>query len=452
MDELIGKGLGIWMILKLLGLMSTTMVPLAIPLSVLLSSIMTFGNMGENFELVAIKASGISMLRFMQPLGIFVIVVSLFAFVFNNNVIPIANLKALSLLYDVRNSKPTLNIKPDKFNNDIKDFSIRVGSKKEDGFTINDILIYDLSDQVGNNKVVIAREGQMIPTADKKALIFRLTDGWQYEEGFENGTHAVDFPQTRLHFERWDKVFDLSSFILTRNSEDLFKNAYQMMDVQQLSDAIDSLHKTQHNYVTSVSTFISPYVTLYNSTNDGKKLASAFKNATGKLKYKRTILETIDSTKRHAVLENTLNGLRNAKSLLDNNILLDNLQRDNYLRYGIEYHRKFSLSFACFLLFLIGAPLGAIIRKGGLGLPLVFAVSFFITFMMLNISGEKLVKTSSLSPMAGMWMSTAILAPIAIWLIITARNDSKIFTKEWYQKLIRKAKHFFKPKTDALGR
>jgi lipopolysaccharide export system permease protein len=239
--------------------------------------------------------------------------------------------------------------------------------------------------------------------------------------------------------------------MLTRNSEDLFKNAYQMMDVQQLSDAIDSLHKTQHNYVTSVSTFISPYVTLYNSTNDGKKLASAFKKATTKLKYKRNILETIDSTKRHAVLENTLNGLRNAKSLLDNNILLDNLQRDNYLRYGIEYHRKFSLSFACFLLFLIGAPLGAIIRKGGLGLPLVFAVSFFITFMMLNISGEKLVKTGSLSPLGGMWMSTAILAPIAIWLIVTAKNDSKIFTKEWYLKMLRRANHFLKPKREAIG-
>src|SRR4051812_27515703 len=151
MDEMIGKGVSIWMLVQLLVFMSTTLVPLALPLSILLASIMTFGNMGENFELVAIKSSGISFLRFMRPMLIFIIFTSGLAFLFSNNIIPVANLKAYSLLYDIRNSKPTMNIRPDQFNNEIRGYSIRVGRKDEDGNTIHDILIYDHSDMLGNN-------------------------------------------------------------------------------------------------------------------------------------------------------------------------------------------------------------------------------------------------------------------------------------------------------------
>jgi lipopolysaccharide export system permease protein len=189
MDELIGKGLGIWMILQLMFYMSTTMVPLALPLAILLASIMTFGNLGENFELVAIKSSGISLLRFMRPLFFFIVFMGGLAFIFNNNVIPVANLKALSLLYDLRNSKPTLNIRPGLFNKDIEGYSIRVGSKDEDGHTIRDIIIYDQSSGVGNDKVILANKGEMLPSADKQFLIFRLKDGWRYEEGYNNGIH-----------------------------------------------------------------------------------------------------------------------------------------------------------------------------------------------------------------------------------------------------------------------
>ena len=241
MDELIGKGINIWTIIQLLVYMSTTLVPLALPLSILLASIMTFGNMGENFELVAIKSSGISLLRFMRPLLIFIIFVAGLAFIFSNNVIPVANLKALSLLYDVRNAKPTLNIRPDQFNNEIQGFSIRVGSKDEDGNTIHDVIIYDHSDMQGNNKVILAREGQMIGAPDKQSLIFKLKDGWRYEEGYSHG--MPDFTQTRMHFAHWDKIFDLSAFKFARTNEDMFKNAYQMMNVKQLSENIDSLKR-----------------------------------------------------------------------------------------------------------------------------------------------------------------------------------------------------------------
>src|SRR5690606_20749184 len=182
MDELLGKGLGAWMILQLLFYMSTTLVPLALPLGIVLASIMTFGNLGENFELVAIKSAGISLLRFMRPLLFFIIAISALAFVFNNNVIPYANLRALSLLYDLRNSKPAFNLRAGQFNKDIENYSIRVGEKGDDGSTIRNVIIYDHSSGMGNDKVTLAREGEMISTADKSYMIFRLKDGWRYEE------------------------------------------------------------------------------------------------------------------------------------------------------------------------------------------------------------------------------------------------------------------------------
>ena len=438
MDEMIGKGISTWTIIQLLVYMSTTMVPLALPLSILLASIMTFGNMGENFELVAIKSSGISLLRFMRPLAVFILLMCGFAFFFNNNVIPVANLKSLSLLYDVRNSKPTFNIKPDQFNNDLQGYSIRVGSKDPDGFTIHNIIIYDHKDLVGNNKVILAKEGQMLPTADKQALIFRLKDGWRYEEGYERGVHEGEYPQTRMHFARWDKVFDLSGLNFTRSNQDLFKNAYQMMDVKQLTEAMDSFKRTQLNSNTTVSSFVSPYITLINKSKDATALVKNLdKVAEVAKKYDSTFVEAIPDSNRQALLQATVNNLRNVKALMDNNCLNDRLQKDNYLKFAIEYHRKFALSFACMLLFLIGAPLGAIIRKGGLGMPLVFAVVFFITFHILNITGEKLAKSGALPAWAGMWMSTLILLPVAGWLIFTARNDSKILTKELYTRLWR---------------
>lgn len=436
MDEMIGKGVGVLLLLQLLVYISTTLVPLALPLAVLLSSIMTFGNMGENFELVAIKSSGISLLRFMQPLFIFILFVSGLAFVFANNVIPVANLKALSLLYDVRNSKPTLNIRADQFNNDIQGYSIRVGSKDKDGKVIRDVMIYDHSDMVGNNKLVIAKEGEMIATPDKQLLIFRLKDGWQYHEGYENGAH--NFTQIRMHFDEWDKVFDLSGFKFTRSNEDGFKNANQMMNVAQLVENIDSLKKNQKRSTANVNTYLAPYLILETQSKEGDrmKIALAEKGYIAR-HYDSSFMELVSDTLRKPVLQAVINNVRNFKSLMDVTALDYKLQTENYLRYEIELHRKFTLSFACLLLFLIGAPLGAIIRKGGLGMPLVIAVAFFVAFHILNISGEKLAKADTVAPWLGMWMSSIALLPVAFVLIKAARNDSRIFTADWYKKMYR---------------
>lgn len=436
MDELIGKGLGIWMILQLLVFMSTTMVPLALPLSVLLSSIMTFGNMGENFELVAIKSAGISLLRFMRPLLLFIILIGGVAFLFSNNVIPVANLKALSLLYDLRNSKPTLNIRPDQFNNEIEGFSIRVGSKDKDGHTIHNIIIYDQSSGLGNNKVILAKEGQMIPSADKQFLIFRLKDGWRYEEGTNNG--VKDNNQIRMHFNSWDKIFDLSSFKLSRTNEDLFKGAYQMMNVKQLNESIDSIDRSKGRIAKNIGQYFDPYISIFIPGTNRVKIAKALAVADNKAaKYDSSFLQFVPDSLRAQTIQLTLNNMRNLKGLIDISTTEKKLQTENYLKYEVEWHRKFTLSFACILLFLIGAPLGAIIRKGGLGMPLVIAVSFFVIFHITSITGEKLAKTGALPSWMGMWMSTSMLLPIAFFLINAARNDSRIFAKEWYLRLWR---------------
>ncbi len=450
MDEMIGKGLSIWMLVQLLVYMSTTLVPLALPLSVLLSSIMTFGNMGENFELVAIKSSGISLLRFMRPLLLFIILISGLAFLFSNDVIPVANLKALSLLYDVRNSKPTLNIRADQFNNDIPGYSIRVGSKDKEGNKIHDVIIYDQTSMVGNDKVVTAKEGEMIPSSNKQSLVFRLMDGWQYQEGYDRTVH--NYTQTRAHFAKYDIVFDMSGFNFTRTNQDLFKNAYQMANVSQLSESIDSFKKDNARTSTSVGAYLAPYITFDNKGKESEHLAQNLaKNNYPAHKYDSSFLELVPDSLRVSVLQTVVNNVRSFKSLADMSALDKKLKLENFQKYDVEYHRKFTLSFACILLFLIGAPLGAIIRKGGLGMPLVVAVLFFMTFHILNITGEKLAKSGAVIPWVGMWMSTGILLPLAAWLIKAARNDSQVFTKEWYVRLWRLLKKALPVKNSAFA-
>lgn len=433
MDEMIGKGVGVFVLVELLVYMSAALVPLALPLAVLLSSIMTFGNLGENFELVAIKSSGISLLRFMQPLVLFVIALSCLAFVFANYVIPVANLKSLSLLYDVRNKKPAMILRPSQFNNDVQGYSIRIGSIDKEGKKMRDVMIYDHSDMVGNNKVVIARDGEIMFTPDKQSMVFRLKDGWQYQEGYENGQH--NYTQVRMHFDRWDKVFDMSGFKFTRSNEDMFRNANQMMNVAQLKVAIDSTKKQKQRSGASIRSYVGQYIELEASGKVADRVKEALKTPSqADRQYDSSFRELVPAESQKGMMQSLVNNVRNLKSLVDVMAIDDRLQTENWMKYEIELHRKFTLSFACLLLFLIGAPLGAIIRKGGLGMPLVVAVTFFVAFHILNISGEKLAKSEAVQPWLGMWMSSIALLPLALWLIGKARNDSRIFTREWYTR------------------
>ncbi len=444
MDELLGKGLGAWMIIQLLFYMSTTMVPMALPLGIVLASIMTFGNLGESFELVAIKSAGISLLRFMRSLFFFMIVIGCLAFVFSNNVIPYANLKALSLLYDLRNSKPAFDIKEGQFNSDIEDFSIHVGHKDRDGKTIRDVIVYDHTSGYGNDKVIIAKEGEMIPSPDNQFLVFRLKDGWRYEE-YSNKNGSQTKEQVRMYFKQWDKVFDLSSFKLQRTNQDLFKNAYQMMNVKQLNHEIDSHKRFLDRLPQKVYHHLRPYVTVLD-TAQRDSLLELISNASvpQQTSFKGGFIDYVPDSLRQKVVQLAVSQVRSSKQMVNISVSEAYIKNNKFVTWNIELHRKFTLSFACVLLFLIGAPLGAIIRKGGMGMPLLFAIGFFVVFHIMSIVGEKLARSEAVEEWVGMWMATVMLLPISFILIQQARNDSQVFNKELYIRIWKAVSGVFK--------
>lgn len=442
MDDLIGKGLGVLLMLKLLLLMSATLFPLALPLGILLASIMTFGNLGENFELVAIKSAGISLFRFMRPLIVFIGVISICAFLFNNYVIPVANLKSFSLLYDMRKQRPAVNIRAGIFNKEFDDYVIRVGEKGADGQTIRNVVIYDMTGGRDNGNVVLARDGKMYATPDKKFLVFELHNGWRYEENNEEG----DYQQTRMSFGTWYKMFDLSSFSFTRTQEDLFKGNEKMMNVGQLSYNIDSMNVAYKVSLKELTAYFDPYFSAFNFKRDTdstffRRLSSGLAEAP--FSYDSSFLRYLPEDKRVEVVRTAEMNLRNMHRLIDIVSNSGDLQQEKSNKFKIEWHKKYTLSFACMLLFLIGAPLGAIIRKGGLGMPVVIAIVFFIIYFIISSTGEKLAEQGAVSPWYGMWLATAILFPIALIIMVSARNDASIFSKEWYLRGWNKTRKYF---------
>ena len=241
-DDLVGKGLEFTVIARLMFYASATFVPLALPLAILLSSLMTFGNLGEHYELVAVKASGISIWKVMRPLVYLSVFISLLAYGFSNNVLPVANLKFQSLLYDVRQQKLAFNISEGVFYNGIENYIIRIGKKDKDGSTIYDVKIYDHSDRAGNIKVTTAKSGFMQLSPDQQHIIFTLFDGYNYNDIVSTRNYRDNRPFERVAFEQQRIKFDLSEFDLTRTDENLFKSHYTMLTTRQLTIFIDSLN------------------------------------------------------------------------------------------------------------------------------------------------------------------------------------------------------------------
>lgn len=429
-DDLVGKGLEWTIIAQLLFYVSATMVPLALPLAVLLSSLMTFGNLGEHFELVAMKSAGISLQKVMRPLAITAIIISIFAFFFSNNVLPLANLKMGSLLFDVKEQKPALNIKEGIFYNGIDDFVIKVGSKDKDGQTIHDVMIYDHRKHNGNNNLTIARTGKMLMTKDKRYMIFTLSDGCNYEELVDDRAKKNTRPMVRTNFKEEYRRFDLSAFQFSKTNEEFFKDNYQMMNLKQLEASADSQKTDLHKMRSEFSQKFTKNYFFY-STIDSTKLQKSDTIPA----LEGDLLTGLSKVDRMMAIETALAQARNIKQSID--FSTENFQtRERFLiRYDIEWHRKFTLSIACLVLFLVGASLGAIIRKGGFGLPIVVSVLFFILFHIVSITSEKFVREGVIPAWEGMWIASIIFLPVGIYLTIKATSDSKLFDSDVYAKL-----------------
>jgi lipopolysaccharide export system permease protein len=431
-DDLVGKGLDLTTIAYLTGLVAVTWVPLALPLALLLSSIMTFGNLGETFELVAIKSSGIPLIRFMRPLFIVTVLLSGVAFLFANNIIPVANLKLNALKYDIIVKKPAFDIKEGVFYDKIEGYVMKIGKKDKDDSTIHNVVIYEKNYNLQDN-FMVAESGVMRITPDQRFLEFELHNGWNYQESGSRSTMNTQF--IRLGFKTYKKEFDLSSFKLNRTQDSLFRYDPKMLSERQLMKAIDSLGDVNITALARTKRELGPSLEFVKYADSSWPTSQQMK-----LKNIKSFNELIPDSIKSDVYNRSINALTNTRSMLQL-LSADYASKSTLIRkHWIEWHRKFALSFACIVLFMIGAPLGSIIRKGGLGTPLIFAIAFFVLFNMLNTFGEKFAKEGVSSVFVGMWLSSLALAPIGVFLTYKAMRDSQLFNKEFYFRLLKKRK------------
>ena len=432
-DDLVGKGLDILTILQLIVYVAANVIPLALPIALLLSSIMTFGNLGETFEIVAIKSAGISLLRFMRPLLIVTLFISGIAFLFSNNIIPVAQLKLATIKYNIIVSKPSFDIKEGVFYDKIEGYVIKLGKKDKDDSTIHDIVIYERNYNLQDN-LLIAKDGVMRVTPDKQFLEFVMNDGVRYTEKGMRMSANTEF--VRNGFKQYKKVFDLKSFGLNNTQDSAFKYDPKMLSIRQLNMMIDSLHKNDSFFVRRVGLEMNPSLQFTKYSDTGWVNTKPVPT-----KAKSFAAEIPDSI-RQIVYDRSLNQVPSAKTSIS--MIMEDYKRQQKTlsSHKIEWHRKFTLSVACFVLFLIGAPLGAIIRKGGLGAPLVFAIAFFVVFHLLNTFGERLAHEAVLTVFEGMWLSTMVLIPVGVFLTYKAMHDSQLFNSEAYYRIFSTIKRF----------
>ena len=501
-DDLVGKGLEFGVIAELLLYASATFVPMALPIAVLFASIMTMGNFGEKYELVAMKAGGISIRRVMMPMALVVLLLTGVAFVFANNVMPSAMLHYRMTLYDITRKKPAVNIRPGEYYKEIEGYVIRVGAKDPDGCTMEDVIIYDHSKGIEENNVIVARSGVMQTTLDNRYLLFTLTDGYSYTESI-SGKNYRRRPLTTVRFDRQTIAFDISSFAYNRSGEDLFKGSYQMMNIAQLDAAVARLDSNltdrfneyrdganasfrawalycgrplQRNKTAEISlqpmddgsaTAIKEVQSVRDKVRPFKHRDAGGGDPTSKVVREEVQPEPVAEPEveeveeeivedANATLEGLISGLdsytrtrvyNRARSMAAAGVTdarnysdMTRGDREYINRHKIEKQRKFTLSIACLLMFLIGAPFGSIVRKGGLGMPLVASVIFFVIYYVVGMIAEKAVRESVLGP-EGMWVSSMVMLPIGIVLTLQATTDSAFFDSSSWKKFFQRTFH-----------
>lgn len=443
-DELAGKGLEFKILAELLFQFSLTFVPMAFPLAILLASLMTFGNMGEFSELTALKSSGISLQRIMRPIIFLVAFLSLVSFFFSNNVQPYSNRKARTLLYDIRRKRPELNIQAGTFNNSIDGFSIKITSK--DPFTnkLEKLIIYDHRDKRGNVAVTVADSGYMKVTPDETGMIMTLYNGYSYNELEEKNVSTSNkrYPFRKDYFKEQSIVVSLRGFDLERSSNDLFKFNSAVQNVSQLRHFIDSMGK--NNTQKRENYFKEFNITRIYSERNYKPPSAPPSDSVSVSRLPvfntRALFDSLSLANRREAIAQAIDNVKNSTNYLSQKEVFIHNETRTIRQFQVDLQKKFTLSFACLVFFMIGAPLGAIIRKGGLGTPTVISILFFVVYYVITISAEKLVKEDLVSTFAGMWAASFILLPIGLFLTYKATTDSSILNVETYFLFFKKLK------------
>lgn len=441
-DDLVGKGLGVDVLGELFFYAALTMIPMALPLAILLASLMTFGNLGEHFELTAMKAAGISLLRVMRPLIILITLIAIGAFFFQNNVLPIAQTKMWTLLYSIRQSSPELEIPEGVFYDQIPGYNIFVAEKNRKTGTLYDIMIYDMSKGFDNAGIILADSGRLAMMEDKTHLFLRLWEGESFDNLKEAGRSMTNVPYRRETFTLKDILvpFDAN---FNRLDEEGMRNQYVGKNISELSQTIDSLTQRTDSIGISYGRELvnTPYLGLSNSVSDAdsadvalhvKKLPSQEVLAALPPLNVDSIFAGASSAAQTNYLRQALNKANFKKQEHEFRGLVIKDERRLIRRHDIELQKKFTLSFACLIFFFIGAPLGAIIRKGGLGMPLVISVLLFIFYYIIDNTGYKMARDGHILVWAGIWLSSVVLLPLSIFFTYKAVRDSAVFNRDAY--------------------
>lgn len=530
-DDIIGKDLGWDVLSQLLFYFAIFMTPVAMPLAVLLSALITFGNLGEHFELTAIKGAGISLLRTIRPIFFFVVILTGIAFYINNNLVPRAALEAYSLLYDIKQKKPALDLREGAFYNGLPDISIKVNKKFPDGITIKDIIVYDHRKNDGNRDVTVADSGRMSTILNERYLKFELFNGYNYSEGAASEREMTGQKNsksenlTRSKFHKTQVVFDLSSFQLARTDKKWFESNRIMRNLKELDTDIDSINRevlqqelnhflykpTYFSYFNKDSVTMPEYLWKFKNERDSlnrykympKEAAVNDQAVAAELKAKATRppLNPVVRAERSAagnksdrprklprpvtapdvadkvataealparpsadslfgarvdsvfalvptqgIVQSATNMARQVKSqVLNSNAAIENYQKEKVI-FEIQWHKIIANSFMCIAMFLIGAPLGAIIKRGGLGVPFLISILFFIIYYVLNMQGEKMAKQGLISPMVGIWAADVILLLIGFIFLRQARADARLFDSDAYRVFFDRARQWFRAK------
>lgn len=483
-DEIIGKGFSVFVLIELIFYYAVTIIPMAVPISVLISSVMVYGDMSEKYELSSFKSAGVSLLRIMRPALYIALLTAGFSLFSSNYLKPKANYKFFSRFDSIRKQKPSLTIEEGIFNDDFKGFAIRVSKKAPDERSISDILIYDHSDRDAIN-VTVARSGEMYTTEDGRYFIMNLFDGEQYKEmkpgasAKKRGSPDDVYPFLRTSFREWKKVFDMSVFDFTERSANLGRRNYDLLNSYQLILAIDSvnndidqaLNKNDYEFGKLISTSAPPEKksgvkrketdqTKTISKSRGNELNSLTENNLAEQSgyyflNSRTDPDDMDSLKSaRALLKPEYLSMfmyragNAAKSVRETSrsVLGQVRSKERSIRlFKLRLHQQYSWAMICIIFLFIGAPLGSIVRKGGYGYPLLIAIIFFMLFIILMIMGEKLNKSEALLPELAAWLPCVVLLPVSIWLTIKALKDRKLLNSfnlfEWIAMLFENRKN-----------